>query len=50
MQPRFLLEGVSPALGCLQSYVMKMFKDFEQSAITIFDNILLPSYPEKSLE
>ena len=41
VQPRFLPEGVSPASGYLQSYVMEMFKDFEQWAITIFDNILL---------
>ena len=47
VQPRFLPEGVSPASGYLQSYVMEMFRDFEEWAITIFDNILLLAHDEQ---
>jgi len=46
VQPRFLPEGVSPASGYLQSYVMEMFSDFAEWAITIFDNILLLAHDE----
>ena len=47
VQPRFLPEGVSPASGYLQSYVMEMFSDFSAWAITIFDNILLLAHDEE---
>jgi len=46
VQPNFLPEGVSPASGYLQSYVMEMFKDFADWSITIFDNILLLAHDE----
>ena len=46
VQPNFLPEGVSPASGYLQSYVMEMFKDFSEWAITIFDNVLLLAHDE----
>ena len=47
VQPNFLPEGVSPASGYLQSYVMEMFKDFSDWAITIFDNVLLLAHNEQ---
>ncbi|OXE36858.1 MAG: hypothetical protein CGW95_05120, partial [Phenylobacterium zucineum] len=47
VQPRFLPEGVSPASGYLQSYVMELFKDFSDWAITIFDNVLLLAHNEE---
>ena len=47
VEPRFLPEGVSPASGYLQSYVMEMFKDFAEWSITIFDNILLLAHNEE---
>ena len=47
VQPRFLPEGVSPASGYLQSYVIEMFSDFSDWAITIFDNILLLAHDEE---
>ena len=46
VQPKFLPEGVSPASGYLQSYVMEMFRDFEEWAITNFDNILLLAHEQ----
>ena len=46
VQPRFLPEGVSPASGYLQRYIMEMFSDFSDWAITIFDNILLLAHDE----
>ena len=47
VQPKFLPEGVSPASGYLQTYVMEMFKDFSDWAITIFDNVLLLAHNEQ---
>ena len=47
VQPRFLPEGVSPASGYLQSYVMEMFKDFSEWSIVIFDNLLLLAHTEE---
>ena len=47
VQPRFLPEGVSPASGYLQSYVMEMFKDFSEWSIVIFDNLLLLAHNEE---
>ena len=41
VQPKVLPERVSPAVGYLQSYVMEMFSDFSDWAITIFHYILL---------
>ena len=46
VQPKFLPEGVSLASGYLQSYVMEMFRDFEEWAITNFDNILLLAHEQ----
>jgi hypothetical protein len=39
-QPRFLPEGVGPASGVLQYYVMEIFKGFDWM-IVIFDNFLI---------
>ena len=41
VQPRFLPEGVSPASGYLQLYVMKLFADLADWIILIFDNVLI---------
>ena len=47
VEPRFLPEGVSPGSGHLQSMMMKMFGDFKDWSIVIFDNILLLAHDEK---
>ena len=47
VQPKFLPEGVSPASGYLQSYVMEIFEDFSDWAIAIFDNVLLLEHNEE---
>ena len=41
VEPMLLPEGVSPASGYLQKYVMKMFSDFSTWCICIFDNVLI---------
>jgi hypothetical protein len=41
VRPKFLPEGVGPASGLLQSIVRKVFKDFEDWTIVIFDNFLI---------
>ena len=41
VEPVFLPEGVSPASGHLQYTMMRMFGDFDDWAIVIFDNVLL---------
>ena len=40
-RPKFLPEGVGPASGILQSIVRKVFSDFEDWIIVIFDNFLI---------
>ena len=40
-RPMFLPEGVGPASGILQSIVRKVFADFEEWIIVIFDNFLI---------
>ena len=40
-RPKFLPEGVGPASGILQSIVRRVFIDFEDWIIVIFDNFLL---------
>ena len=40
-RPIFLPEGVGPASGILQSIVRKVFADFEDWIIVIFDNFLI---------
>ena len=40
-RPLFLPEGVGPASGILQSIVRRVFKDFEEWTIVIFDNFLI---------
>jgi len=41
VKPRFLPEGVGPASGLLQSLVSKIFAEFEDWTIVIFDNFLI---------
>ena len=41
VRPRFLPEGVGPASGLLQHIVRKVFTDFEDWTIVIFDNFLI---------
>ena len=41
VEPVFLPEGVSPASGHLQYTMMRMFGDFVDWSIVIFDNVLL---------
>ena len=41
MGPKFLPEGVGPASGVLQSLVRRIFKDFEDWTIVIFNNFLI---------
>ena len=40
-RPKFLPEGVGPASGILQSIVRRVFLDFEDWIIVIFDNFLI---------
>ena len=40
-RPLFLPEGVGPASGILQSIVRKVFQDYEDWIIVIFDNFLI---------
>ena len=40
-RPLFLPEGVGPASGILQSIVRRVFTDFEDWIIVIFDNFLI---------
>ena len=40
-EPRFMPEGIAPATGVLQETVKTIFKDIEDWAIVIFDNMLL---------
>ena len=40
-RPKFLPEGVGPASGILESIVRKVFSDFEDWIIVIFDNFLI---------
>lgn len=41
VEPMFMPEGVSPASGVLQSIMHKIFSDFDEWSIVIFDNLLL---------
>ena len=41
VQPRFLPEGVGPASGYLQKTVSKIFADYDDWIIVIFDNFLI---------
>jgi hypothetical protein len=47
-RPKFLPEGVGPASGILQSIVRRIFADFDDWTIVIFDNflILASDYPD----
>ena len=40
-RPKFLPEGVGPASGILQSIVRRIFEDFDDWTIVIFDNFLI---------
>ena len=40
-RPKFLPEGVGPASGILQSIVRRVFSDFDDWTIVIFDNFLI---------
>ena len=40
-RPKFLPEGVGPASGVLQSIVRRIFADFDEWIIVIFDNFLV---------
>lgn len=40
-RPKFLPEGVGPASGILQSIVRRVFADFDDWTIVIFDNFLI---------
>ena len=40
-RPEFLPEGVGPASGILQSIVRRIFTDFGDWIIVIFDNFLI---------
>lgn len=44
VRPKFLPEGVSPATDIIQSCMQKMFGDFEEWSIILYDNILLLAY------
>ena len=44
VEPKFMPEGVGPASFHLQSIVSKVFEDFSDWLICIFDNILLLAY------
>ncbi len=41
VQPKFMPEGVGPATGILQMHMTRIFKDFNDWSIVLFDNILL---------
>jgi hypothetical protein len=41
VQPKFLPEGVTPASGLLQEHMVRIFEDFAEWSIVIFDNLLL---------
>ena len=45
--PKFMPEGISVATGYLQMGMMKMFSDFSEWLIVIFDNILLLAEDQK---
>ena len=47
VEPAFLPEGVAPASGHLQYTMMKMFSDFHEWSIIIFDNVLLLANDQK---
>ena len=47
VEPAFLPEGVAPASSHLQYTMMKMFSDFHEWSIIIFDNILLLANDQK---
>ena len=40
-RPKFLPEGMGPASGILQAIVRKIFADFDDWIIVIFDNFLI---------
>ena len=40
-RPKFLREGVGPASGILQSIVRRVFSDFSDWIIVIFENFLI---------
>ena len=41
VRPVFMPEGVSPATGVLQGHMKRIFKDFEEWAVVIFDNFCI---------
>ena len=47
VEPLFLLKGISPASGHLQSNMMQMFGDFTDWSIGIVKNILVLAHEEK---
>lgn len=44
LQPRFLPEGVSPASNVLQMYMDKIFADYSEWLLVIFDNLLVMAH------
>ena len=41
LRPKFMPEGIKPASSILQNQMMKMFKEFSDFIIVIFDNIVI---------
>lgn len=44
LQPKFLPEGVSPASNVLQMYMDKIFVDYQEWLLVIFDNLLVMAH------
>ena len=47
VEPAFMPEGISPAMGVLQIAVRTMFQDYESWMIVIFDNLLLLAHNQE---
>ena len=41
LRPKFMPEGIKPASSILQNQMVKMFKEFSDFVIVIFDNIVI---------
>ena len=49
VRPVFMPEGVSPATGVLQGHMKRIFKDFEEWAVVIFDNFCIGGHSHEDL-
>ena len=49
VRPVFMPEGVSPATGVLQAHMKRIFKDFEEWAVVIFDNFCIGGHSHEDL-